>query len=419
MTTRVRRRAFLRVVSATALAGVTRTWRPADAHAQDASGLEARAHELLRAFDAQGQHRTGTAVDRASGEWLRRAAARAGGQARLVPFDLDRVDVVEAYVELGGRRIEGLPLFDGGTTDAAGVSAPVAPDGVHLAIADRAAIGTEGGFLAGVRRAGPARAIVVVTETAVPGLVPSNARAFTAPYGCPVLQVASEARGALEAAARSGAVARVVCRLTRARTTALNVIVEVPGTSSGAAPLVVITPRSGWWTGAGERGGGLVCWLEAIRALSAQPPGRRAIFVASSGHELGHLGLDAFLHAHEPLLQAAHAWVHLGANIGAGTVDTPGAGVRLQASHDELDDLMSGALSAAGAPVADHLARGLVPAGEARNLHVGGARYVSLLGQSNPWFHHQDDRYPGAVTASRVARYADGVARAVLELARL
>jgi hypothetical protein len=101
--TRVRRRAFLRVVSATALAGLTPTRRLAEAHTQDAAGLVARTHELLRAFDAQGHHRTGTAVDRASGEWLRREAARAGGQARLMPFDLDRVDVMEAYVELGGR----------------------------------------------------------------------------------------------------------------------------------------------------------------------------------------------------------------------------------------------------------------------------------------------------------------------------
>jgi len=419
MTARVRRRAFLHAVSAAALAGVTRSWRPADAHAQDAAGLDARTHELLRAFDAQGQHRTGTAVDRASGEWLRREAARAGGQARLVPFDLNRVDVVEAYVELGEHRIEGLPMFDGGTTDAAGVSAPTGPEGVHLAIADRAAIGTEGEFLADVRRGGHAKAIVVVTSTSVPGLVPSNARAFTSPYGCPVLQVSSDVRGALEAAARSGVTARVVCRTTRMSTTAVNVVADVPGRNASLAPLVVITPRSGWWTCAGERGGGLVCWLEAMRALSARPLGRRAIFVASSGHELGHLGLDAFLDAHDEFLQGAHAWLHLGANIGAGTADTPGAGVRLQASHDELDELMSGALSAAGAPVAGRLTRGLVPAGEARNLHLGGARYVSLIGQSNAWFHHPDDRYPGAVTASRVARYADGVARAVTELARL
>ena len=71
----------------------------------------------------------------------------------------------------------------------------------------------------------------------------------------------------------------------------------------------------------------------------------------------------------------------------------------IQASDDEIDGWMTAALTGAGAPVADHLPRGREPAGEARNLHVGGGRYVSLLGQSGPWFHHPDDRYPGAVTA--------------------
>ena len=248
----------------------------------------------------------------------------------------------------------------------------------------------------------------------MPGLVPSNARAFTAPYGCPVLQVGSEARGVLEAAARSGATARVVCRTTRTPTTAVNVVAEVPGREASLPPLVVITPRSGWWTCAAERGGGLVCWLEAMRALAGSRPARRTVFVASSGHELGHLGLDAFLHDNDGLLRTAHACIHLGANIGAGAT---AAGALLQASHDALDDVMTGALTDAGAAIAARLPRGRVPAGEARNLHVGGARYVSLIGQGNAWFHHQDDRYPAAVTADRVARYARAVAAAATHLA--
>ena len=409
------RRRFLRLLGTATLAGTTHPWRVREAEAQPPDAVEARAHDLLRAFDAQGGHRTGTDVDRASGEWLHREAARGGGNARLVPFALDRLDVVEAYVEVEGRRIEGLPLFDGGTTDAAGVSAPLGPEGVHLAIADRAAIGTEGEFLAAVRRGGQATAIVVVTATTVPGLVPSNARAFAAPYGCPVLQVSSEARGLLDAAARSGARARVVCRTTRTSTTAVNVVAEVPGREASLAPLLVITPRSGWWTCAAERGGGLVCWLEAMRALASSRPARRAVFVASSGHELGHLGLDGFLHDTDGLLRTAHACIHLGANIGAGGATA--AGALLQASHDGLDDVMTGALTDAGAAIAARLPRGRVPAGEARNLHVGGARYVSLIGQGNAWFHHQGDRYPAAVTADRVARYARAVAAAATHFA--
>ncbi len=409
---RLPRRRFLRVLSTGTLVGATHAWRAREAAAQPPSHVEARAHEVLRVFDAQGHHRTGTDVDRASGEWLHRETARAGGHARLVPFALDRLDVLEGYVEVGGRRTEGLPLFDGGTTDAAGVSAPLGPQGVHLAIADRAAIGTEGEFLATVRRGGQVTAIVVVTTTSVPGLVPSNARAFAAPYGCPVLQVGSESRGVLEAAARSGATARVVCRTTRTRTTAANVVAEVPGRDASLAPLVVITPRSGWWTCAAERGGGLVCWLEAMRALAAARPARRTVLVASSGHELGHLGLDAFLHADEALLGTAHAWIHLGANIGAGAT-----GALMQSSHDALDEVLTSAMTASGAAIAARLPRGRVPAGEARNLHVGGARYVSLIGQGNAWFHHQDDRYPAAVTSDGVARYARAVAAAAMRLA--
>jgi hypothetical protein len=56
-----------------------------------------------------------------------------------------------------------------------------------------------------------------------------------------------------------------------------------------------MTPRSSWWQSTAERGGGLVCWLESLRALIVAPPACNAIFTANSGHELGHLGLDDFM----------------------------------------------------------------------------------------------------------------------------
>lgn len=385
-----------------------------------ADDVEARVDGVLQAYDAQGAHRTGTDVDRLSGEWLREQASRAGARARLETFPLDRLDVREAFVEIGGRRIEGLPFFDAGSTAAAGVAAPIGPSGIHVAIADAASISTEGEFLADVRRKGQARAIVVVTAAGVPGLVPSNARHFADPYGCPVLQVAAApAQELLAQAQSSGEPVRVVCESTRASTNAANVVADVPGRDPARAPVVVITPRSGWWYCASERGGGIACWLETLRAVANARPARRVLCLASSGHELGHLGLEAFLHAKAELVKVAHAWVHLGANIGAGPTGSSIVGVRLQASDDELDRAISGALASAGAPVADRLPRGRVPAGEARNLHLGGARYVSLLGQGNGWFHHAGDRYPAAVGAAMVARYGRGVAEGVTELAQM
>ena len=73
-------------------------------------------------------------------------------------------------------------------------------------------------------------------------------------------------------------------------------------------------------------------------------------------------------------------------------------------------------MTRAGTGELQRVPRGTVPAGEARNIHLGGGRYVSLLG-SNPFFHSQADRRPAAVDASAVARFAAAVADVVVSLA--
>jgi hypothetical protein len=63
-----------------------------------------------------------------------------------------------------------------------------------------------------------------------------------------------------------------------------------------------MTPRSGWWSCASGRGGGLVLFLEIMRAVRKAHTARTVIFTANSGHELGHLGLDHFIEE-EPNLE--------------------------------------------------------------------------------------------------------------------
>ncbi len=378
--------------------------------------LRARISDLIATYDAQGLHRTATPVDDVSAEWLRGRATQAGGEARLEPFDLDRVDVGTARLTAGDRTIEGLPFFDGGFTGAPGIVGRLGPEGssadIALVALDRAAIGTEGQSIAALRQQSAVRAIVAVTTGGAPGLCPSNARSFAQPFGAPVLQVGSEHQAFLNQVAAGGTPVTVVATATRTPAQAFNVVATVAGQQRGLAPLVVITPRSGWWQCASERGGGLACWVEALRAVSAARPLRPAIFLASSGHELGHYGLDAFLHAQPQLIKSASAWIHLGASIGAA-----GGQMRLQASDDELERTALNALDAAGTSVQQRVPRGTVPAGEARNIHVGGGRYVSLLGGS-PVFHTQQDRWPAAVDVDAVARYAQTVAAVAVTLAR-
>ena len=112
------------------------------------------------------------------------------------------------------------------------------------------------------------QAIVVVTSGLRPGFCPSNADSFLDPFGPPVLQVASEEAAFLAGCARQGTQAVLTAQVERAQAQAFNVVAMVAGTDNSAAPLVVMTPRSGWWWCASERGGGLACWLEIMRAIA-------------------------------------------------------------------------------------------------------------------------------------------------------
>jgi hypothetical protein len=155
-----------------------------------------------------------------------------------------------------------------------------------------------------------------------------------------------------------------------------------------------------------------VCWLETIRAASGRPrTSRSLIFVASSGHELGHYGLDAFIDRQPDLVKRAAAWMHFGANIGAAN-----GRARLQSSSDEIEAKALEQMTRALAAVPQRVPRGTVPGGEARNIHVGGARYVSILGGSEV-FHSQADRWPAAVDVQALARYATAFSNLAVALA--
>ena len=410
---RITRNEFLKVGAAASAAGLL---PPLYALTEQApSDARGRISRLIQDYDAQGIHRTGTEVDDASGAWLQEQARAAGAVAALERFRLARVEVQTCTVTVGGRTIDGLPLFDGGFTRPEGVIGRLGPADANAEIAlvdlDGPAISSEGRSIDALRRGGRHRAVVGITGGGQPGLTPMNAMRFAEPYGVPVVQVGSTDGGWLHEAAGRGDRATVIAHAVRVADTAGNVTATVRGTAADLPPVVVMTPRSGWWHCASERGGGLACWLETIRAAASARPSRSIEFVASSGHELGHLGLDAFIAERRSLVKTAAAWVHLGANIGAA-----GGRMRLQASDDQMEERASASMARAGTSIADRVPRGTVPAGEARNIHVGGGRYVSLLG-SGPYFHSLADRWPDVIDVAAIARYAAAVADLAVTLA--
>jgi hypothetical protein len=381
-------------------------------HASNSSQHIAR---LLREYDAQGVHRTGSVVDRRSADWLAAKVRASGATPGLERFAHHRVDPQAVFVEIAGRRIEGLPAFDGAFTDSAGVRGRLGPAGseAEIGLSEAPPNAEYSPPYAALRRESKHRALVVVTRGGKPGLAPINGGKFLAPFGPPVLQVSSEVGDWLKEQAGKGAEARLIVHVRRTPVRALNVTATIAGRDPKLAPLVVITPRSGWWQCTSERGGGLACWIEAMRALAAAKPVRDCHFLASTGHELGHLGLEDFLHRRPELVKTAFAWLHFGANIGL-SAET---GHRLQASADELERIAVEACERASVKITEKMPRGTVPFGEAGNIHRGGGRYLSLLGTGNPWFHHPGDRWPAAVDARAIARCAEAMAQVALTLA--
>jgi hypothetical protein len=376
--------------------------------------VQGRIGPFIRAYEEQGFHRTGTAVDQLSGDWLVDEVRQIGLEPVREEFSLNRVDPIDAFLVVNNRKIEGLPLFDATFTSSAGIVGSLGSLNSHASIGLTEAPPNAAGAdaLGDSRRGNRHRAIVVITRGARPGLCPSNADSFLRPFGPPVLQVASQEAQFLADCARHGSQALVTAHVERTQTQTFNVVAVASGTNKSLAPVIVMTPRSGWWRCASERGGGLTCWLEVARVMRNAKPVRDILFVATSGHELGHLGIDSFIERRPGLVSAAKAWIHLGANIGA----AQGPGNNLQASDDEMESMLAEVATKAGLRIDRRLPRGGVPRGEAENVHRGGGRYISIIG-NNDLFHNMSDRGTDAVDPTVIERFASAFATVTTSLA--
>ncbi len=357
-----------------------------------------QASEWLQAWDSQSPHRTGTVGDHAGADWIAAEARALGATVTEEAFTLDRLDPGDCYLQIGDTRIPGVPVFD----------APATP-GItgRIAIVSLAPSAVYTGEYRRLRQTAAHDALVIVCSGTHPGLGLLNAEQFNHPYGAPSIHVDTGS------VTPDGRTARLVSDSTRTRTTARNIVVTLKGRNPTRKPVVVMTPRSSWWQSTAERGGGIVCWLETLRALLADPPACDVILTANSGHELGHLGLDDFCARRPGWDQPGGAtWVHYGANIGA----SEGA-LSVVSADDSLRDAMRDALAAAGRPPDTMAPKTLVPSGETRDIHRAGGRYVTLVG-TNPWFHLPSDRYPLTVDVPAIARIATAAASMVVGLTR-
>src|SRR3954447_18447306 len=181
------------------------------------STVQQRVGCVIRGYEEQGFHRTGTAVDRASGEWLAGEGREIGLEPGLEEFSLSRVDAIDASLVVNGRKIEGLPLFDGGFTGAAGIEGSLGnvEGDAPIGFAELAPNAADAGALGEARRQNRHRGIVVATRGVRAGFCPSNADSFLRPFGPPVLQVSSKYASFLADCAQHDAKAMLTAHVER------------------------------------------------------------------------------------------------------------------------------------------------------------------------------------------------------------
>ncbi len=381
--------------------------------------MKDRIARIIQEYDSQGIHRTGTEVDAASADWLAANMTELGATPVLDEFGLNRVDVQSATLTLGDNVIGGVPAYDCNYTDASGVSGAVGELGSNAPIGIIMALPFDGSpeqqAVLKARKENTHQVIVVVTDERMPpdGPAPVNAEHFSDPFGSPVLQIGNRFWSKIRSAIEKGESATAVVHAERIPATAFNVGATVAGKDPRLAPVVVMTPRSGWWTCASERGGGIATFLEILRSVTESQPDRTFVFTANSGHELGHIGLDHYLDTNLSLIQDAHIWIHLGANFAASVTQ----GVRLQYSDDTIEQQFNAILSDLDLTADQTVKAGTRPVGEARNIFDGSGRYVSIVG-GNALFHHPADRFPDAVNIDIASGWATAFVQLATELAK-
>ena len=233
-----------------------------------------RAASWLAAWDSQGNHRTATDGDNAGAEWLAAEAAALGADVAIEEFAVERLDPGTAFLDIDGERIPAIPAFDAPATGDAieGRLGPVGSD-AEIAVAELPPQAVYSGEYERLRRDAAHRGFVILCAGPSPGLSLLNAEKFREPFGMPTIHLSSAARDVvLAAAARRappGSSPKAAARPLPPATSSSRSM--PPGTERAPAPLVVMTPRSSWWQSTAERGGGIVCWLESLRALIASP----------------------------------------------------------------------------------------------------------------------------------------------------
>ncbi len=286
-------------------------------------GLGKTLQEDVETYCGFGEHRTGSEADLRTVSWLKTRLRDLGYDTLRQPFPVRQFFPRKSWVDAGDGRIAAFPLWFPQPTGRAPLAGKLrafpSDDFSHGDIAlIRLAHQRGGAMMAEHEDAvldaadGGAAAVVAIAEHPTGEIVAFNAPGDPRPWPMPVLLAGERDAQRLDAAAAEGRAVSLLLDGDWKTVAAKNIV----GRREGDGPLLVVsTPVSGWFRCGGERGPGVALWLALAEwAVKENLP---AVFVGTSGHELGMRGMSAFLHEQAPRPDDVDCWLHLGAGVAA------------------------------------------------------------------------------------------------------
>ena len=306
----------------------------------------------VQTYVAFGEHRTGTEADGKTAEWLKSTLAAAGFTTSYQDFPLNQYFHERASLRLGDQSVEVFPAWPvpsalPSTTEARLVDSGTEKDSsryrnaiVLTRLAYWGGASFNKAYISQLNRlinAG-SKAVVAITEGSTQEIIALNAPSVLKPWTVPVVLAAPKdsARLLTHARATTPAILQLAGNV-RTGVTARNVIGRL---GTGDKFVVVSTPISGWFTCGGERGPGVALFNAFAKWVGAQKLPYQFIFVATSGHEIGGLGMHAFMHSLAPKPDQVHLWLHLGAGLATVAWQKTPQGWQAQPRADSLRYLM-------------------------------------------------------------------------------
>jgi len=281
----------------------------------------------LNIYQRFGRHRSGSAADLATAEWLSTGFASIGYEVTRLPLPVDNHDQVDATLAVGPDNYSLLaqpPFLQEGRNQVEGRLSYLGPTGPRESLSgrlivadapyDRASSYSSPAYraLANIAINHNARGLILITNG------PSQEATWlnTSPdqnYPLTALCAPKNANP-LRDLAIQGRSALLSTPPRMAKRTAYSLVARL---ERGPKQIVVSTPYSGWTEGAGERGPGVATLRALARWLRYNKTDHSVTLIATSGHEQGDLGMRGVLARAAPMPDTTDIWFHLGAGFAA------------------------------------------------------------------------------------------------------